>query len=82
LENAAENHPFIDPVWLETVLRNVAHAPDGLLEDPEMKLALAANVVLEDARDRHECVLPGGEKNFCRAVAHLSAPDNNVKIEM
>jgi hypothetical protein len=64
LEDAPKDHALVDAVRLEAVLGDIADASDRFLEDSEMELALAADVVLEHVCGSNECIFPGGKEDL------------------
>jgi hypothetical protein len=62
LENAPKDDTLVDSVRLKTILGDIPHATNRLLQDPEMELPLPADVVFKDIRDGDKRIFPRGEE--------------------
>lgn len=71
LENPAKDDPLVDTSWLVSVLRDVAHTFNRLLQDAKMKLTLAGQVILKNIGDLDEVVIRCREEDLCCPASWL-----------
>jgi hypothetical protein len=68
LEYPPKDHALVDPIRLETVLGDITHTTDGLLEYPKVELPLPADVVLKDVRYGDKRIFSCGEEDLGRSA--------------
>src|SRR4051812_16246029 len=80
LKDAAKDDTLINPRLLESILRNIAHAANRLLQHTKVELALATDVVLEHIRNSLERVVSAGEKDLRRPISIISTTPHIRKV--